>query len=147
MCIKLKMQWVIQPNVIHRLASGLMYSCPGIVSCVFLLAMEIILQIMTYTVHFLIFPQSPQADITWNQRADLPTTITSQGTAIAVNGIVYYGTEDSIFCYNPTQDDWVQLQETPVTQFGLGHMEGRLVVAGGHPRGALFSLSTNKVYT
>ena len=96
---------------------------------------------------FLLSPQSPQADITWNQCADLPTTITSQGTAIAVNGNVYYGAEDSIFCYNPTQDDWIELQETPVTRFGLGHMEGRLVIAGGHLRGTLFSHSTNKVYT
>ena len=64
-----------------------------------------------------------------------------------MNGEVYYGTGESIFCYNLVQDDWTQLQETPVTQFGLGHIEGKLVIAGGHFRETLFSLNTNKVYT
>ena len=64
-----------------------------------------------------------------------------------MNGNIYYGTGESIFCYNPIQDEWMQLQGTPVTQFGLGHMDGKLVTAGGHLREALFSLSTNKVFT
>ena len=93
------------------------------------------------------FLQSPQARITWKQCANLPLTITSHGTAVAVDGKVHYGTGDSVFCYNLVQDNWIQLMQTPVIQFGLGYIEGKLVIVGGYLNGALLPCSTNKVCT
>ncbi|MCG8624262.1 MAG: kelch repeat-containing protein, partial [Proteobacteria bacterium] len=52
--------------------------------------------------------------------------------AIVINGIVYYGAARTIYCYDPLQDKWTTpLPSPPVTYFGLGQIDGKLVTIGG----------------
>jgi N-acetylneuraminic acid mutarotase len=92
-----------------------------------------------------------QASITWKQCAELPTQL-DNGRGTVINGKVYCGgaTEHSgnflVYCYNPSEDKWIILPPVPVQRFGLGQVNGKLVVVGGEGRG-LLPLTTNEVYT
>ena len=49
-----------------------------------------------------------------------------------------------IYCYDPPQDKWTTLPQLPVKWFGLGQVNGKLVVVGGEKSGGQVS---NEVYT
>ena len=91
-----------------------------------------------------------QASITWEQCADLPTKL-SHGKTVVINGKVYCGGETitaagdyTIYCYDPSQDNWTTLPPLPVRYFGLGEVSGKLVAVGGMKSN---DSVTNVVYT
>ena len=49
-----------------------------------------------------------------------------------------------IYCYDPSQDKWTTLPPLPVVWFGLGQVNGKLVVVGGVKSGSQIS---SEVYT
>ena len=90
-----------------------------------------------YVIHFMILTQPLQANITWKQCTSLPTKMES-GQSTIINGKVYYGGGNAsaesdcvIYCYDPQRDDWTTLPQLAVRRFGLGHIDGKLVVVGG----------------
>ena len=70
-----------------------------------------------------------------------------------INGKVYYGgglttgndNDSIVFCYYPSQDKWTTLPPLPVRWFGLGQLDGKLVVVGG--RNKVDDRLSDKVYT
>ena len=76
----------------------------------------------------------------------------SCGKNTVINGKVYYGgglTNDGekyiVYCYDPSQDNWTTLPPLPVRYFGLGQVNGKLVVVGGRKKSD--GRTTNEVYT
>ena len=65
-------------------------------------------------------------------------TDAGEGQAVVVNGKVYFGgclcdNEDlnnSVFCYDPSKDQWTMLPPLPDICFGLGQVNGNLVAVG-----------------
>ena len=76
----------------------------------------------------------------------------SYGKTTVINGKVYCGGEADdddddiiVYSYDPSQDNWTTLPPLPVSWFGLGQVNGRLVAVGGRKkRGGRI---TNEVYT
>ena len=66
-----------------------------------------------------------------------------------INSKVYCGggiTDcDDIYCYDPSQDKWTCLPPIPVSWFGLGQVDGKLVAVGGKTKRN--DKLTNEVYT
>ena len=70
-----------------------------------------------------------------------------------INGKVYYGgggrvTDDAryiVYCYDPSQDKWTTLPPLPVSWFGLGQVNGKLVAVGGMKKST--GKETNDIYT
>ena len=95
--------------------------------------------------------QAPQASLTWNECAKLPTQF-SIGKAAFINGKVYCGgvwsdnddDEYIVYCYDPSQNKWTTLPPLPVKWFGLGQIDGKLVTVGGKKNE---HRATNEVYT
>ena len=52
----------------------------------------------------------------------------------------------TIYCYDPSQDNWTTLPPLPVRWFGLGQLNGKLVAVGGQKKSGTGE-NTNKVYT
>ena len=80
--------------------------------------------------------------IAWKQCADLPYA-TAAGQSTVINGKVYFGggkTDSNskrylVHCYNPIENKWTTLPPLPVKWFGLGQINGKLVVVGGIKKG------------
>ena len=53
--------------------------------------------------------------------------------------------DDTIHCYDPSQDNWTTLPPLPVRFFGLSQVNGKLVAVGGKEKN--FGKSTNEVFT
>ena len=75
--------------------------------------------------------------IIWKQCSELPVKM-HRGKVSVINGKVYYGGGKTdanemytVYCYNPSQDDWNTLPPLPVRLFGLGEVSGKLVAVGG----------------
>ena len=85
--------------------------------------------------------QGIQAGVTWKQCADLPVGLSVRESAVS-NGKVYCGggssTNDtdlySVYCYDPSLDNWTTLPPLPVKWFGLGQVNGQLVAVGGEKK-------------
>ena len=82
--------------------------------------------------------------------ADLPTAM-SHGDNTVINGKVYFGggnadddSKHSMLCYDQAQDVWTTLPPLPVTYYGLGHINGKLVAVGGQKIPNL--VHTNEMY-
>ena len=95
--------------------------------------------------------QPLQANITWKQCAHLPTKMDS-GQSTVINGNIYYGgglasaeNDCLVYCYNTQCDRWTPLPQLPVKRFGLGQIDGKLVVVGGMRRDG--SIISNELYT
>ena len=92
-----------------------------------------------------------QAGITWKQCTKLPKRL-NQGKMTVFNGKVYCGggafenddDEYTVYCYDPSQDEWTTLPPLPVKWFGLGQINGKLVAVGGAKRS---DDTTNDIYT
>ena len=92
-----------------------------------------------------------QASIIWEQCTEVPTKF-SAGKTTVINGKVYCGggytdVRDNryvVYCYDPSQDMWTPLPPLPVRWFGLGQVNGKLVVVGGMKRRD--DLETNEIY-
>ena len=76
----------------------------------------------------------------------------SVGKSTVINGKVYYGgvtdgDDDKyiVYSYDPSQDNWTTLPPLPVSWFGLGQVNGKLVAVGGENKGD--NSTTNEVYT
>lgn len=53
---------------------------------------------------------------------------------MVIGGKIYCGghaSKNSIYCYEPSQDNWAILPPLPVALFGVGQINGRLVAVGG----------------
>ena len=81
--------------------------------------------------------QSFHTTITWTKCADVPIEV-SHGRSTVLNSKVYLvkgvtseGEITTVYCYDPLQDQWSTLPPLNVRQFGLGHVEGKLVTLGG----------------
>lgn len=91
-----------------------------------------------------------QADIIWNQCANLPTDL-AEGQSVVVNDKVYCGgsaaseNEYLVYHYDPSQDKWTTLSPLSVRYFGLGEVNGELMAIGGVKKGA--DRPTNEVLT
>ncbi len=76
--------------------------------------------------------------IEWRQCADLPVGM-FQAAATYLNGRVYVGggntecdhTAHIVYEYDPCSDDWRALPPASTTLFGLGQLDGELVLVGG----------------
>ena len=93
-----------------------------------------------------------QASISWKQYANLPTKL-SEGKNTVISGKVYCGggeaaahNDCTVYCYDPSQDNWTSLPPLPVRWFGLGQLNGKLVAVGGQKKSGTGE-NTNKVYT
>ena len=79
----------------------------------------------------------------WQKCRDIPTD-TSCAQAVVIRGIVYVGGGDTcrwndddkylIQQYSPTNDKWSTLPPAPVRYFGMGELNGQLVIVGGKTR-------------
>ena len=75
----------------------------------------------------------------WKKCSELPIKM-HRGKALVINGKVYCGggktdaTKDmyTVYCYNPSRDNWSSLPPLPVRLFGLGEIGGKLIVVGGN---------------
>ena len=93
-----------------------------------------------------------QVDITWKQCKETPVKL-SGGDSTVINGKVYYGGEIAdkdddkyiVSCYDPSLDNWTTLPPLPVSWFGLGQVNGKLVAVGGRKKSD--DRSTNDIYT
>ena len=70
-----------------------------------------------------------------------------QSQSIVLGGKVYIGggntgdvaTDSLVFEYDPNEDKWTVLPAAPMTVFGLGKMEGEIVIVGGRDQGKVLS--------
>ena len=77
----------------------------------------------------------------WQKYRDIPT-VTSCAQAVVIRGIVYVGGGDTsshddgylIQQYSSTDDRWSTLPPAPVCYFGMGELNGQLVILGGNTR-------------
>ena len=81
--------------------------------------------------------QPLQANIIWKPCANLPTKMDS-GQSTVINRMVYYGgglapagKDCCVYSYHPYLDQWNTLPPLSVKRFGLGQIDGKLVVVGG----------------
>ena len=87
----------------------------------------------------------------WQKCRDIPRD-TSFAQAVVIRGIVYVGGGDTsshddgylIQQYSHTDDTWYTLPPAPVYYFGMGDMNGQLVIVGGLTRQ---DVVTGKVHT
>ena len=85
---------------------------------------------------------------TWKECAQLPITF-KDGNAMVINGKVYCGGrtntkigDHTVFCFDPSHDNWTSLPPLPVKWFGLGQLNGQLIAVGGRDADG----PTNEVY-
>ena len=76
----------------------------------------------------------------------------SDGKTTVINGKVYCGggqtdgdDDNIVYCYDPSQDNWTTLPPLPVSCFGLGQVNGKLVAVGGEKKSDV--RTTNEVHT
>ena len=94
-----------------------------------------------------------QASITWKQCKEIPVELSS-GKSTVINGKVYCGGgytnrgDDGsiVYRYDSSQDNWITLPPLPVSWFGLGQVNGKLVAVGGVKKGNSTDC-TKEVYT
>ena len=99
----------------------------------------------------LLSQQTMQVNIAWEMCAELPFA-TAAGQSLVVGDKVYFGggvTNDDnkrylVYCYSPTQDQWMTLPPLPVKWFGLGQLNGKLTAVGGAKKDGR---KRNDVYT
>ena len=92
--------------------------------------------------------------VTWNPCKESPVEF-SGGKSTVINGKVYYGggfidrddAEYIVYCYDRSQDTWTTLPPLPVSYFGLGQVNGKLVAVGGRKKSNGSNVDTNEVYT
>ena len=99
-----------------------------------------ILSISLYLTSIIVIRINLQVGVTWRRSTRLPIKINNVRIAI-INSKVYCGggiTDDScrddehiVYCYDPLQDKWTTLPPLSVYYFGLGQVNGKLVVVGG----------------
>ena len=89
-----------------------------------------------------IFPQvhtfSPNASLIWRECASIPVERVLAKTTV-INGMVYVGggaakdsSQHNLVCkYDPVKDEWTTLPPAPVKGFGVGQLNGKLVIVGG----------------
>ena len=92
-----------------------------------------------------------QASITWKRCASLPY-YSGYGKVLVIDGKVYYGgghnsnLEDEceyiVYCYVTSEDRWSSLPPLPVSKFGMGQVNGKIVTVGG-----VKNETTNEIYT
>ena len=84
--------------------------------------------------------------ITWRKIGANQTNL-RQGNSIVINGNIYcVSSNDTVSCYDPSQDNWTTLPPLPVMWFGLGQVNGKLVAVGGRKK-VNIEIITNEVYT
>ena len=96
--------------------------------------------------------QVVQADISWEEYAELPIQFSS-GKSIVIDGKIYYGGggtdiddyQYTVYCYDPPQDTWTMLPPLPVRYYSLDQVNGKLVAVGGKKRSD--GRRCNEVYT
>ena len=55
-----------------------------------------------------------------------------QPNAVVINGVVYYGAPDTIYCYDSSRNKWTEpLLSPPLIFFGLSQINGKLMAVGG----------------
>ena len=95
-----------------------------------------------------------QASITWKLCTALPTKLSGGRTTVII-GKVYCGgnaadivsgdDDHTVYCYDPSKYNWTTLPLLPVSGFGLGQINGKLVAVGGRKRKN--RIITSEVYT
>ena len=103
--------------------------------------------------------ESTKASFKWKRCMELPIKLSFLKSTI-INGKVYCGggqiddDEDSdddddeeynVYCYDPSQNNWTTLPPLPVSDFGLGQIDGELVAVGGWKKSN--DGVTNEVFT
>ena len=69
--------------------------------------------------------------LAWSKVSDCQTKLAT-GKGVLIDSKVYcVGIDDTIHCYNPSQDNWTILPSPPVRDFSLGQVNGELVAVGG----------------
>ena len=79
----------------------------------------------------------PNTNLVWRECASMPVELVVARIKV-INGIVYVGggfadgDDKYLVCtYNPMKDEWSTLPPAPVRRFGVGRLDGKLVVVGG----------------
>ena len=91
---------------------------------------------------FQVHPFSPHAKLVWREGPPVPEKIW-WAQATVISGKVYVGggmptDSDSgrlVYKYDPVRNEWSTLPPVPVDMFGVGQLNGRLVLVGGSPEG------------
>ena len=83
---------------------------------------------------------SPNTNLVWRECASIPVKMIYAKTSV-INGMVYVGggfIEDDddddmlrVHKYDSVKNEWSILPPTPVTRFGVGTLNGKLVIVGG----------------
>ena len=99
------------------------------------------------------FPVTWQLKVKWRRVADLPVGM-SQHSVVRIGDTIYCGggftdgADRQVFQYNPEEDKWTApFPPCPTVDFGLTHLEGRLVAVGGEEWHAPPITPTNHVCT
>ena len=85
----------------------------------------------------------PNTNLVWRECASIPVELMVARITV-INGIVYVGggvadndDDNYLVCtYNPMKDEWSALPPAPVRRFGVGRLNGKLVIVGGIYRDA-----------
>ena len=80
----------------------------------------------------------PHSRLRWRRVADVPVAM-GQHHIVRIGSTIYCGGGSAghidtcrlVFKYNPSQDTWSQLPICPTLNFGLTHLDGKLVTVGG----------------
>ena len=89
-------------------------------------------------VFFQVHAFSPNTNLVWRECASMPVEMKLAKTTV-INGRVYVGggvagdddDEYLVRTYNPVKDEWSTLPPAPVILFGVGRLDGKLVIVGG----------------
>ena len=84
---------------------------------------------------------SPNTNLVWRECASIPVNEMISAKTAVINGMVYVGggfIEDDddddmlhVYKYDLVKNEWSILPPTPVTRFGVGTLNGKLVIVGG----------------
>ena len=81
---------------------------------------------------------SPNTSLVWREYASMPIEMTTAMTLV-IDGIVYVGggiaedddDEYQVCKYDPMKNEWIILPPAPFKYFGIGRLNGKLVIVGG----------------
>ena len=82
---------------------------------------------------------SPNTSLVWREYASMPVEMTTAMTLV-IDGIVYVGggiaeddddDEYQVCKYDPVKNEWIILPPAPFKYFGIGRLNGKLVIVGG----------------
>ena len=121
----------------HISAFGVPWHCSfaatkSIYTCYFMLKSILLTQLLLLQVHAF----SPNTSLVWRECASIPIEMTEAMTSV-IDGMVYVGggiaedDEYQVCKYDPVKNEWIILPPAPLKYFGIGRLNGKLVIVGG----------------